>query len=304
MPVKDADSSGAHVVNVIGGLGNQLFQYLFGETLAARTGTPTLYDLSGFRDYRLHTGYAIESMLGAALPILPEAELPRRLITRYPLLQKVVRKLPAAARALGCETDRTFTLENGRPGAGRVFVGYWQSQAYTRAEIRRVADGLRFDPAVESAVRTALAGLGPPESIAVVHVRRGNYVTVGPKAFHYALGAGYFHDAMRAMQQAGVKRFVAVSEDREWVEAELAPHFPLVSLAGEGLGSVAADLCMLSAVPNKILSNSTFAWWGARMDPAPGRVIAPRPWSRPIPFADLMTPRVDDAWTLIDTTPP
>ena len=40
-------------VSLIGGLGNQMFQYAAGKALAERHGVPLALDISGFRDYAL-----------------------------------------------------------------------------------------------------------------------------------------------------------------------------------------------------------------------------------------------------------
>ena len=40
-------------MSLIGGLGNQMFQYAAGKALAERHGVPLALDISGFRDYAL-----------------------------------------------------------------------------------------------------------------------------------------------------------------------------------------------------------------------------------------------------------
>ena len=40
-------------VSLIGGLGNQMFQYAAGKALAERHGVPLALDISGFRNYAL-----------------------------------------------------------------------------------------------------------------------------------------------------------------------------------------------------------------------------------------------------------
>jgi hypothetical protein len=40
-------------VSLIGGLGNQMFQYAAGKALAERHGVPLALDISGFRSYAL-----------------------------------------------------------------------------------------------------------------------------------------------------------------------------------------------------------------------------------------------------------
>ena len=49
------------IVRLIGGLGNQMFQYALGRTLALKLGVPLKLDVSGYRDYTLH-GYALDRL--------------------------------------------------------------------------------------------------------------------------------------------------------------------------------------------------------------------------------------------------
>ena len=44
------------VIKLMGGLGNQMFQYAFGEALARRIGTRVRYDLSFFEERGGHAG--------------------------------------------------------------------------------------------------------------------------------------------------------------------------------------------------------------------------------------------------------
>ena len=42
------------IVKLIGGLGNQLFQYALGRNLAQKNNTELKLDISGFEEYKLH----------------------------------------------------------------------------------------------------------------------------------------------------------------------------------------------------------------------------------------------------------
>jgi len=289
----------SNLVSVSGGLGNQLFQYLFGETLVERLGRPTVYDTSGYRSYELHEGFAIPKTFDVELPLLSASEQRTVMISRFPTLQRVVRRSSWAAQLLGCETDRTFRRGQGRRPKTR-FVGYWQSQSYSNDEIARFCGRLRFNQAFSDQILTKLMRYGPLDKIGAVHVRRGDFLIAPPSAPQYALPLSYYEQAMsQTMAQAGVERFIVVSDDPAWVQDALAPRFPILRFDGIP-NSAAADLCLLSLLKNKVLSNSTFSWWGAHLCIENGLIFAPQPWCKPSTDTAHSTPAMSSTWTLLD----
>jgi hypothetical protein len=66
------------------------------------------------------------------------------------------------------------------------------------------------------------------------------------------------------------------------------------------MGTPLADLALLSSLPNKVLSNSTFGWWGAQLGARAGLVIAPRQWCKPVRSESWLTPPPSPSWRLLD----
>ena len=70
------------IVNIIGGLGNQMFQYAFAYALHMRNPEEqVLIDTSMFRGYHLHNGFELERLFGLRLPVAGKEDLCR--VTRY-----------------------------------------------------------------------------------------------------------------------------------------------------------------------------------------------------------------------------
>lgn len=47
------------IVKIIGGLGNQMFQYALARSIELQTNTEVKLDLQGFDTYQLHNGYRL-----------------------------------------------------------------------------------------------------------------------------------------------------------------------------------------------------------------------------------------------------
>ena len=57
------------ISNLIGGLGNQMFQYAAGRSLSLSLDTRLFLDISGFNNYGLHQGYELKRIFNFAADI-------------------------------------------------------------------------------------------------------------------------------------------------------------------------------------------------------------------------------------------
>jgi hypothetical protein len=272
-----------NVVNVVGGLGNQLFQYLFGLALEEHSGLRTTFDVSDFDHYRTHGGLTIETFFDLELP--RAAQIPWS--ARHLQLKRLIGRIgPFLGPLRAFEADGTFPFPPTTPlREGRYFRGYWQANIYSDATLDRLRQSLRFRPEIQVDADQALATLAiEPHRSASVQIRRGDYMSLPKDSPLYPLPIAYYRRAMELMAaRAGIDTFYIFSDDIDAVKRELDAPYRLVFVDKTLSSSAGVDLAMLTAFPNQIMSNSTFGWWGAalRRDPS-GLVIAPRPWLNPL----------------------
>ncbi len=62
------------VVKLIGGLGNQMFQYALGRHLALKNNTELKLDITGFEEYKLHAYSLRDSKRNICIPQIPTKE--------------------------------------------------------------------------------------------------------------------------------------------------------------------------------------------------------------------------------------
>jgi hypothetical protein len=300
------------VVNLCGGLGNQLFQYATGRAVSERLRTGLQLDVSWFagpqrvgeiasirRSFQLdrfHIPAAVQTIEVGSRP--PQAQLPRwrRFIGR---LRGSSCNPQTVHREKSLRFDpAVFTV---RPGAR--LEGYWQSERYFREFHSPLCSELTpKDDMLTRQARDRISSLRiGGNRIVGVHVRRGDLAVAheqlrDPTAVGLTLTPeAYYRSAMRLFPES--VRFVICSDDLGWCRQRLADAASNVTFIDSG--SALGDFETLRACDDVIISNSTFSWWAAWLNSTPDkRVICPEAWfdaSFPLDYSlDDMIPA---AWT-------
>lgn len=272
-------------VRLMGGLGNQLFQYAFGRQASQTLAVPLQLDLRWFesfapgttpRVYEL-TRYPIRAQVAApgSLPWVP---------TSRPgiLFWRVRRSLPFGPRVYE-RHQPGFSADAAVPRDNTLYIGYWQSERYFGGVATEIRAELTpsTPPTGQNAEYTSRIG----ESQAIsLHVRRGDYVSSKQtNAAHGLTTLDYYRSAIRTVRErVSGGRFFVFSDDLDWCRENLALEPDTVFVEGNGGANAFEDLRLMSLCRHHIVANSSFSWWGAWLNPSPDKlVIAPRQW-----FAD------------------
>lgn len=293
-----------NVVTIVGGLGNQLFQFAFGQHLEQLTGRPTRYDLRQFQSYRLHGGrlqvtVPFDVQVAEARP--SDLSLSGRLAGDPNLLRIFFHASRSAGRFVPIRTDYNYAAGRIGPGSPPAFFhGYWQRPDFARA----TAAALRFRPEIEAAASATMAQLGlDPAVDAVVHVRRGDFLKL-PNAPHLPLPENrYYAPLMRQLSDIHPRRFLVLSDDVASLRDGPLSRFDPVFVGPDMSSSAAIDLCLMSKFGTMLLSASSFSWWGAALNRhARPVVLAPWPWVKLSFEADEPASAYPfEDWHLVDT---
>lgn len=266
-------------IRLVGGLGNQMFQYAAARALSLRTGSRLMLDVSWFgtdpnRQFAL-APFSIEAeifnFMGKPNPTLG-------------FLGRVMRKLspvrrkggvPIFAEASFCYDPR---IEQVNPP---VFMdGYFQSEKYfsnIREQLRRDFT-LRSPPAAAAA---RMLDLIQSVDAICLHIRRGDYVS-NPEAnaYHGTCSLDYYRRAVDFVAN-GIRQphcFV-FSDDPSWVRENFRSEMPMTLVDIHSTDAAHEDLRLMVACQHYIIANSSLSWWGAWLGRHPGKlVVAPRVW--------------------------
>lgn len=265
------------IVKILGGLGNQMFQYAFSRELEKRSGEPVLLDLSSYEGYGLHHGYELERVFGiqAACAGLEDVD---RLATRpLGLFSRARRKYFTKPSHF---IDRYFGYYDkvfSRTG-DTYYDGYWQSEKYFSSVRNDMRAAFSFSGGLGHDNEEALAALPPPRLS--VHVRRGDYL----KSVNQSVcGKDYYLRALdAALSSGGVASVVFLSDDPAWCRENLSGVSLPVAYVDWNRGQDSwRDMAIMSRCDHNVIANSSFSWWGAWLNPNPQkRVYAPAIWNR------------------------
>ena len=280
------------IVKLTSGLGNQLFQYAAGLSLARLRNSELRLDLDWFGSPAAREKHEVFGLdrYSASLQRAGRLDLCRvRGLGRSPygraeaaLLRLALRvrgQIPGGAPMLRIG-DGDFSFDQSfytRPDF--IYLdGNWQSEKFfapVAEEIRSLILG--YQPSDASVLSIAREIDDTPS--AFIHVRRGDYVAndhfkreIGP------VGTSYYHAAIAALQaHAGPCRLFVFTNDPDWAHTHLPSEARIIGPAD--VDAPHDVLFLMSRCRHAIMANSSLSWWAAWLNQPEGKFVsAPKPW--------------------------
>jgi len=256
-------------VNVMGGLGNQLFQLAAAYSYAKRE-KGTLRILR-----QTHNGsrpFYWDSICHTLQPHMVET-LPSTLTSWHEPLPTMYTSIPPL------------------PDSGIHLHGYFQTSAYhvDKEEIR----SLFASPSIEKvgmqeAYHTLLE---QSHRVIVVHCRQTDYLT--HRDIHGPLTMDYYRRAIEQARSWVEDPLFLLCGDDQTFWAPLCAELPSTAYHVLEEPSDVRTFLLLQQFRHVIMSNSTFIWWCVYLSSDQGHVIAPAKWfgpNGPHPFHDIYEP--------------
>lgn len=292
------------VISQNGGLGNQMFQYAAGRYYAKRynatlrvateskkhahcLGDPRPFLLSKFRiTARFRELHKIEKLVISPFPhIRPMASVLAK------CFQIQVVREPYAEHHI-FKSDLPI-----RSGVRHVYLlGLWQVHNHLAAIADELRSEFRFRDPPEGEDLEVLTQIQQSEMPVSIHIRRSDLIHCYGAAS--ILSKGYYLDAIRTISdRVRSPTFFVFSEDMAFARQHLQGNARLVFVDHNDSSSAHEDLRLMMACRHNIIANSSFSWWGAWLNPNPGKlVVAPQRWlGQEIKCTDL----IPNDWMLI-----
>ena len=288
------------IVKVIGGLGNQMFQFALYKALQKQhPDERILLDLHCFNGYHKHRGFEIEKVFGASFEKASLREV-AQLAYPYPNFQTWrigSRILPIRKTMLKEKADFTYEPSALTRSSSTYYDGYWQHEEYFKQIREELLDIFRF-PILKDEKNLHTATKASTTNSCSLHIRRGDYLTdplrEGTISTDFAVKA---IQEIRTQEQP--ETWFVFSDDIDWCKQHLSYIFENEDVTyidwNNGNKSI-NDMHLMSLCRHHVIANSSFSWWGAWLSKRyDGITIAPSIWMN---MKDMYSP-VPDKWIKI-----
>lgn len=270
------------VSSIIGGLGNQMFQFAAARALALDRGQAIKLDTSGFENYKLHQGFQLQQAFNGQFDVASKAEV-NVLIgwQSAPLVQKIL-SLPMAAplRKDSLIIEPHFQYWDGIRNAPKdcYLRGYWQSEKYFQDHATAIRTDFSFKLPLTGENSLLAKQIDKVNAISL-HVRRGDYVkNLATLAMHGVCSVEYYNAAVEYfLSRINNPVFFIFSDDMPWVKENLSMAAPTHYVGHND--QAYDDMHLMSLCKHHVIANSSFSWWGAWLNASPDKiVVAPKQW--------------------------
>lgn len=271
------------VVNVIGGLGNQMFQYAFALSLKNFYNDDIFLDIHHFKGYKLHNGFEIKNLFPNANLEIIDTEKLKCITYVFPnyTLSRIFRKLLKNKQTEYIEKKNYSFDKNVYAIQGNCYYeGYWQAIQYylpIKDEIVK-----HFKPkCFTNYTSSILKSIVNTNSVGI-HVRRGDYLK--SKDFKGICDLSYYQRSIEYLKDRySIDKFYIFSDDLIFSKDNIIPlikGFDFELVTGNVREYSYMDMFLMSYCKYLIVANSSFSWWGAFLNQRiENKVLAPSVWT-------------------------
>ncbi len=269
------------VIELVGGLGNQMFIYAFGRALADAWKSSSkmylnFYTQQNKRKYELGS-FCIEDRFCCTLDVA-------NLDKKRSLWEQLYRKLRygnSSPVILEAGIEENLKLFKKRPHD--VFLkGYWQNERYFKSIRQKLLSDFTLKHKLSEQAESIAGEIRQTNSVCL-HVRRTDYVTEIETFISIGVCSLEYYEKGIAHMNAHVpdRHYFVFSDDIPWAKEHLPLQNNVSYISSAELPNAAENIHLMSLCQHHIIANSSFSWWGAWLNTdADQIVIAPKRWAK------------------------
>lgn len=253
-------------VNIQCRLGNQLFQYAFIKALSERLNTS------------FYINEKIEKFTAAEFFHFEGYHAPLNNLNKIRLKlgrKSLFKPLQSVAFEEDAEPSNLHELDH------KIFDGYFQSEVFFKSISDKIASYISLKKIYREKFENLYGDLFSEKPVIAVHIRRGDYLDLNDWWINnlgsndLTLPLRYYSNCLERIDNWANHKIVFVSDDIEYVRSMFG-HLENVEFSH---GDMIIDFQIIMNANFCVLSNSSFAWWAAYLNPKKNKMIfCPENW--------------------------
>jgi len=271
------------ITQLCGGLGNQMFQYAAGRSLAYSLNTELKLDISLFREGALREYHL--SAFNITENIASHMDLKK---VNRPLGWKVKHPVEASRSMIQRMATVKYVKESHFNFDPEILIlsdnvyldGNWQSEKYFKDIERIIREDFTLSEEPDYLNKHMAGKIRNCEAVSL-HVRRGDYVSDPiTTAYHGICSEEYYCGAISKLEgYVQNPHFFVFSDDPAWAKENIDTRYPTTIIDFNGSERDYNDMRLMSLCKHHIIANSSFSWWGAWLSNNSHKiVISPKKW--------------------------
>lgn len=252
------------IVKLIGGLGNQMFQYAAAKALALEKKQTLIIDASAFEYYKKRAY---------------ELHIFKVKIKHLSFFVKLKVKILSFMGYLKIFEEKQFNYDPeffNQKIKNVCLKGYFQSELYFKKYAQEIKSDFKLKATLKEQTIQTIAQMKQQNSVSL-HIRRGDFLTVSMhntnKTVYYKRATNYIETKVKQPV------YYVFSDEIEWVKENFETQFETHFIDFNPDNTSFEDLILMSCCQHNIIANSSFSWWGAWLNENPDKlVVAPQNW--------------------------
>lgn len=261
------------IIHVMGGLGNQMFQYSLCQKLL-HLGKEVKLDLGSYGVYQQHNGFEIDKIFNTRVPTMSASDIERFRVGYGVKMNGVIVRDFIHEKHLFKADKEMFDLDEG------YLYGYWASEKYFNDIEEVIKREFTFKNQLDYINRLVKKDMENTNSVAL-HIRRGDYLIGQNNDLYINLyNIGYYDKAIEYIKnKIDRPKFFIFSNDPQWVKENLKIDGDVEYIQHNSGVDSYKDMELMSSCKHNIVANSSFSWWAAWLNGNKDKiVVTPKEW--------------------------
>ena len=269
------------ITKIMGGLGNQMFEYAIARSMAQRNNDIFKLDISYYSKPKQELRTYELNLFNIDETIATEQEY-NKLRRRKGFLFNITKAVNALMNRQSFyrkEKEDALFDEEVYNLKGNIYLdGYWQNEKYFKEIREQLIEDFTPKSDISEKAQGYLKDIENTNSVSL-HIRRGDYISdLTANNFHGVTNIEYYNRAVDYVNdQVSEPVYYIFSDDIAWCKNNF--DFLENKIFVDDTSSAIDDLELMKRCKHNIIANSSFSWWAAWLNENSNKiVITPKVW--------------------------